>query len=141
MFDVEIAKPLFFGGRTFGLFPFGSEQTPENNRELEGLENFGGYTGMARGYASAVLFPPYGLQRIEKSDTKVGGLKNEELSGSFVALCDAVFGEVSTLQIWNWPVSCSEYFTPGLYWWGSYFWTVYAPSKNWIVTIIASSTD
>lgn len=89
----------------------------------------------AVGYAQALFEPPYRLYK------RIGPPTNREVAAAFRRLCDALFGDLTTLEIYQWPTDCSNYFDAGHEWWGSFFWTVYAPSKNWIVTILASSTD
>ncbi len=94
--------------------------------------------GKAPNYPYTLLAPPHGLAR---RWPQVKKLTSKEVVTQFSALCDALFGDPKTLEILDWPTDCSNYFEPGLEWWGSSFWTVYAPSKKWIVAILASSTD
>lgn len=93
----------------------------------------GDYT--TTGYTQALFETPHRL----RSDTD--SLTNREVAAAFRRLCAALFGDLNTLEIYSWPTDCSEYFDAGHEWWGSFFWTVYSPSKNWLVTITASTTD
>ena len=81
--------------------------------------------------SKAVLDPPY---RLRDSDL-------HEQSRAFVSLTDELFGDPNSIQVLSWPVESSNIFDAGLEWWGSYFWTVFAPQKNWMIGITASSTD
>lgn len=66
-------------------------------------------------------------------------------SGASITLCeqvcDALFGDIASLEIYAWPTDCSNFFDFGKEWWGTFFWTVYSPTHNWYVGILASSTD
>jgi hypothetical protein len=51
------------------------------------------------------------------------------------------FCNISELTIYAWDTNCSVVFNSGKEWWGSYFWTIYNPTKKWYIGIIASETD
>jgi hypothetical protein len=51
------------------------------------------------------------------------------------------FGDLETLEIYAWTTDCSNYFDAGKEWWGEFFWTVYSPTYDWYVGILASDTD
>ena len=97
-----------------------------------------GAEGKTPGYAYTLLEPPHGLSEQWPQRRK---LAPAEVKTQFSFLCDVLFGNLDTLDIFDWPTDCSNYFEPGLEWWGSSFWTVHAPQKNWIVSILASTTD
>ncbi|BCM90667.1 hypothetical protein IAD21_02524 [Abditibacteriota bacterium] len=123
--------------------PFPSIDEVKNNAHLSSEEVSPFYEDyeFTSGYAYALLDPPYGLNRRTAWWRRKQPLLPLEIGTAFLRLCDALFGARETLQIYDWPTDCSNYFEPGHEWWGSFFWTVYSPSKNWIVTIIASTTD
>jgi hypothetical protein len=51
------------------------------------------------------------------------------------------FDEMKELTIYTWSIDCTHYFEVGKEWWGSYFWTVYNPTKNIYIGIIGSDSD
>ena len=81
-------------------------------------------------YPYAVLHPPYNLR----------GTEPEQLA-LLERLCRALFGDLETLEIYEWPTDCSNYFDAGKEWWGTFFWTVYSPTYDWYICILASTTD
>ncbi len=133
-FDWAVRKPLF-------SFP-GASRLHAYDYEMDELmrgQPWGMSSDLAYGYAYAVFDPPYSLYGF--SARKSQDRSPKVIGTAFLHLCDALFGDLETLEIYSWPTDCSNYFDAGHEWWGSFFWTVYAPSKNWIVTIIATSTD
>jgi hypothetical protein len=90
------------------------------------------------GYIDAVLRPPY---RLFGAQGVVPVVTRATIEDSFQKMIEELFGDPSTIEVMEWDDDFSDYFKPGLEWWGAYFWTVWAPQKNWIVTILASATD
>ncbi|WP_343784001.1 hypothetical protein [Wandonia haliotis] len=41
----------------------------------------------------------------------------------------------------KWSTNCSPFFNAGKEWWGTFFWTIYNPEKNWYIGICGSETD
>jgi len=142
-FSVATQKPLFKFEHSVFLHPFDDEENAHSRLEpvvsSDELDSFN--DAPTQGYAYAILEPPYGLARRIPWRLTNHSLVPSELGPKFLQLCDVLFGDIKTLEIYDWPTDCSNYFDPGLEWWGSSFWTVYAPSKNWIIVILASSTD
>lgn len=59
----------------------------------------------------------------------------------FTALNDRLFGELKHLVIYRWGTKCSDFFEDeDAYLWGNYFWTVYSPTYDWYVAILAAAT-
>ena len=58
----------------------------------------------------------------------------------FAALNDRLFGETDRLTVYQWGTKCSDYFLEeDDYLWGNYFWTVYSPTFDWYVGILAAA--
>jgi hypothetical protein len=87
---------------------------------------------LVEGYAGAFLQPPHGF---------AGNWTNLEIGKFFLQFNRAFFGNIDKLTIYSWPIDCSTYFDAGKEFWGSYFWTVYCPQKEWYIGIAASATD
>jgi len=52
-----------------------------------------------------------------------------------------LFTDISQIEVYKWSTDSSNYFDEGKDWWGSFFWTVYNPCRDWYIGIIASTTD
>lgn len=115
-------------GHDNGNIPF-CAQSPEVQPSLFG------------GYAYALLEPPGGLIRPDFWWRKKRSPLPEETGPAFTRLCDALFGDLETLEIYQWPTDCSNHFNEDRKIWGNFFWTVHAPSKNWFVTILSDDLD
>lgn len=87
-----------------------------------------------------MLEPPYSLH-LKSGCLRATKKPLPDLRIAFAQLCDELFGNLDTLDIFSWPTHSSEYFDAGHEWWSTGFWTVYSPDKKWIVTVLASSTD
>jgi len=60
----------------------------------------------------------------------------------FFSIADELFcGFHCPLTIFQWSTNCSNYFDAGHEWWGSFFWTVEPEGADYIVSIVASTTD
>ena len=84
-----------------------------------------------RGYAYAFATDPSSLK-----------LSDAELATLFFTVAEELlFGFHCPLTIFQWSSNCSNYFDAGHEWWGSFFWTVEPEGADYIVSIVASSTD
>jgi hypothetical protein len=102
------------------------------------------------GLARALLDPPYGLQPPEAVGKfgSPGYARREkawmrEILRAFCAEVLAIddLQRVSHLRIHRWTMDWSNYFQPGLEWWGAFFWTVEDTKNGWVTVIGASTTD
>lgn len=59
----------------------------------------------------------------------------------FIDFNKALFPTPSSLEVYRWSDSFSDYFEPGKEWWGTALWTAYDASTQQIVVIGASATD
>lgn len=85
-----------------------------------------------QGYTDAFLNPPHFF---------AGDLTNVEIGELFLECNHFFFGDINKIAVYSWPTDCSNYFEAGKEWWGSFFWTVYNPVKDWYIGIAASTTD
>lgn len=105
----------------------GERYDPENETLRQSAQSQYATTG----YADAFLEPPNGLSLDKKEALVLFKQINTELFASID----------TTLDIRQWPTDWSNVFDDGKEWWGAHFWTVFVPSKKWVVVICASSTD
>lgn len=87
---------------------------------------------ITQGYADAFLQPPYPFGNKHMS--------NLELGTYFLDINNFLFSDINQIEIFSWSTNCN-YFDDGKEWWGSFFWTVYNPIKDWHIGITASATD
>ena len=83
-------------------------------------------------FAYAFFQPPYCFM-ITKSNFEKGNF--------FLDFCRLLFTDISQIEVYKWSTDSSNYFDEGKDWWGSFFWTVYNPCRDWYIGIIASETD
>ena len=88
---------------------------------------------VTQGYADAFLSPPHSF----------GGsnLTNFEIGKFFLDFNQFFFDDINKVTVYEWTTNCSNYFDAGKEWWGSHFWTLYNPIKDWFIGIAASTTD
>ncbi|MEL6696695.1 MAG: hypothetical protein AAFP89_10655 [Bacteroidota bacterium] len=84
------------------------------------------------GFISCFMEPPYGLRL---------GKTIKERGEYLLSFMDFFFGDVQRIEVYAWNTDCSSFFDVGKEWWGSYFWTVYNPTKEWYISLAASATD
>ena len=87
---------------------------------------------VTQGYTDAFLSPPHYF---------AGNMTNLEIGKLFLEYNRVFFDAITNITVYSWPTNCSNYFEAGKEWWGSYFWTVYNPIKDWYIGIVASTTD
>lgn len=137
-FDIEQGKPLVRGqlsNETLNeYFYYDQPEALSNkidinklNRDYRKL-----YPDEPGWFIHALSEPPYRLN-----------LGNDiHVHGQFILdFLDYFFGDLAAITVYSWSNDCSVVFDAGKEWWGSYFWTVYNPEKQWYIGIIASETD
>lgn len=137
-FDIKQSKPLIrgqLGNETLNsYFYFDETETKSNKIDVNKLdEEYRKLYPENKGYFIHTLMePPYNM--------KLGKdiLKRGEYVLDFM---DYFFSDINKITIYTWNTDCSVIFDAGKEWWGSYFWTIYNPMKNWYIGIIASETD
>jgi hypothetical protein len=91
-------------------------------------------------FTSAFLEPPYSLIQLVGQEARP--LTNTEKHRLFFETIDRLFGGLSeNCTIFRWSADSSSYFDAGKEWWGTYFYTVFAPDFSRIVGVVASTTD
>ena len=128
-YDWVNEKPKFKGKKNgkHWYFDFDNYEYDEPKRKLEavGVEH-------NRGFIQAFFFPPHGLNLGDEYSEAV------EYFNDFTAV---FFDELKDLKIYTWSIDCTYFFEFGKEWWGSYFWTVYNPTKDIYIGIVASESD
>ena len=136
-FDLKTGKPLIKGvQRLYNSYFYFDTEENENNiiniEEVSGQFNFIESDGVTSAFCGAFLEPPHSV-RIGKTILEHGQY--------FLEFCNFLFSDLKLLEIYKWSVNCSNYFDAGKEWWGSHFWTIYNPTKNIYIGIVASTTD
>ncbi|OFK85933.1 MULTISPECIES: hypothetical protein [unclassified Eikenella] len=83
-------------------------------------------------FCHAFLNPPYPAHF---------GQTARETGEYFLDFCRQLFGSLDHIEAYAWNTDCSDYFTDGREWWGTYFWTVYSPQNRLYTGIMGSATD
>jgi len=128
-YDWENNKPKFKGkknGKQW-YFDFDNHEYDEPKIKLKakGIKH-------NRGFIQAFFFPPYGMN--------LGEEKSDALK-YFNNFSRIYFDQLKEIEIFNWSIDCTHFFQFGKEWWGSYFWTVYNPTKNIYIGIVGSDSD
>ncbi|MDO4478677.1 MAG: hypothetical protein Q4B73_06550 [Lachnospiraceae bacterium] len=90
-------------------------------------------------YWYAFVEPPCGSEPVVKDDKIV---RDEYGQEDFEAVNGALFPNgVRQLTVYDWTTDWSDYFDAGHEWWGTGCWSIYDPSMQRYVVIMASSTD
>lgn len=137
-YDLEQDKPLVRGlqaNDTMNSYFFYDEaETPDNIVDLsERREGFDWEAaGAGPGFVYAFMEPPYTL---EAGETIL------ERGKYLMGFMDHYFGKKEGLEVFSWSTDCAPFFDAGKEWWGTFFWTVYCPEKDWYIGILGSSTD
>jgi hypothetical protein len=136
--DLNNMKPLIrgqLGNDTLNsYFYYDQDEIPENKVDINTLDATYRQLYMDnKGYfVHTLMEPPYNL----------GLGKDIYLRGKYLLeFLEYFFCDINELTIYAWDTNCSVVFDAGKEWWGSYFWTIYNPTKKWYIGIIASETD
>lgn len=105
------------------------KELPENKIDYRLLQSNGEFA--TQGYADAFMSPPH----------RMWFETNAEAAEFFLKTNSYLFSDFTQLVIYKWSIDCSNFFDAGKEWWGSFFWTVYNPTKDWYIGIAASTTD
>lgn len=137
-FDIDKNKPIVRGvrkGPTYGhYFYFDDDEVEKNilNIEDERKAFWDANPNNAGGLIYALSEPPYPM--------KIG--ENIEERGRYILeFMTYFFNDIRKLQVFSWSTKSSNIFDIGNDWWGSFFYTVYNPIKDWYIGIIASTSD
>lgn len=134
-FDFKSMKPILRGFKYLNnSFYFDSKEKSENIVDIRDSELFKNdksdlYT---IGFAQAFLDPVHGF-RVSNSIFETGKY--------FIDFCDFLFSDLNEMEVLKWNTDCSNYFDDGKEGWGTHFWTVYNPAKDYYIGITASNTD
>lgn len=116
------------------LFYFDSEEISDNiidigNSEFCRNNKSNLYT---IGFAQAFLDPVHAFS-VSNSILETGKY--------FIHFYEFLFSDFNKIKILKWNTACSNYFDDGREWWGTHFWTVYNPLKDYYIGITAFITD
>ena len=137
LFDFKSMRPIIRGRTANHLNDYFFYDCQENKNEIIDVSKLDFYhkyssNGTSLGFTGAFLDPPHSLR---------AGNTILEKGQYFLSFCDFVFSDIKKIVVYKWSTDCSNYFDAGKEWWGSHFWTVYNPVKNWYIGIAASTTD
>lgn len=137
-FDLNKMKPFIrgqLGNSTLNsYFYYDQEEIPKNMVDINALNTTYKqlHTDNKGYFIQTLMEPPYSLN--------LG--KEIYLRGKYLLeFLEYFFSDVNKLTIYAWDTNCSVIFDAGKEWWGSYFWTIYNPTKKWYIGIIATETD
>jgi hypothetical protein len=131
-YDLELNKPIIRGLVLSNHFYFDQQEAKENAIDINKRIKKYGKNGHSTGFTDAFLNPPYSL--------KCGNTIYEQ-GNYFNDFCQFLFTDLSKISIFKWSTDCSNYFDNGKEWWGTHFWTIYNPEKDWFIGALASTTD
>lgn len=137
-FDIGSGKPLVrgqLGNETLNsYFYYDQMETPSNKIDINKLvENYRTlFPENKGGFVHALMEPPYNMNLVKEI------LKRGEYLLDFLKY---FFNDLNRITVYSWNTDCSIVFDAGKEWWGSYFWTIYNPTKEWYIGVIASETD
>jgi hypothetical protein len=134
-YDLELNKPIIRGLTLSNHFYFDQQERIENAIDIsKRIKKHGnhGISGHSTGFTDAFLNPPYAL--------KCGDTIYEQ-GKYFIDFCQFLFTDLNNICIFKWGTDCSNYFDDGKEWWGTHFWTIYNPEKDWFIGVLASTTD
>ncbi|MDO4489201.1 MAG: hypothetical protein Q4B67_08975 [Eubacteriales bacterium] len=90
-------------------------------------------------YWFAFVEPPHGTSPVERDGVV---LRDEYGREDFDRINEALFPNgTEELEVYKWSTDWSEYFEPGLEWWGAACWSIYDKTLGRYVVIMASATD
>ncbi len=136
LFDVE-TKTIFVRGRKMyanQYFEHTTDEIQENIVNIQERINLheSKYEICDGNFTYAFMEPPFSLQTGETL------YERGEYFNNFI---QNTFDDISKLEVFTWSKDCHNFFDAGKEWWGSYFWTVYNPTKNIYLGIVGSETD
>lgn len=137
-YDSDLHKPFvrgMKGNETLNsYFYFDSEEEVSNKIDMNKRvqEFILRYPDENGDFVRAFMEPPYTIKT---------GKTIKERGEYFIDFVNFLFSDLSKIEIMKWSTDCSSFFDAGKEWWGSFFWTVYNPEKDWYVGICGSETD
>lgn len=134
-FDFKLKKPILRGIKyPNSMFYYDNEEMHKNAINIHDSELVKKHTSdlHTNGFTQAFLDPPHGFS---VSNTIL------DTGNYFINFCDFLFSDLNKIEIFKWNTDCSNYFDVGKEWWGTHFWTVYNPIKDYYIGILASTTD
>ncbi len=137
-FDLNEMKPFVrgqLGNDTLNsYFQYNQDELPENKIDINALDTIYQrlYQSNEGYFIHALMEPPYSLSL---------GKEIYQRGKYLLDFLNFFFSDLNELVIYTWNTDCSVVFDAGKEWWGSYFWTIYNPTKKWYIGIIASETD
>lgn len=137
-YDLEHEKPFVRGLKNNdtinSYFHFDTEELVENTIDINSrIQEFNlKYANRNGDFVYAFMEPPYSIQT---------GKTIKEKGEYLIEFMNFIFTDLTKIEIMKWSTDCSPYFDAGKEWWGTFFWTVFNPEKDWYIGICGSSTD
>ncbi|MEH0158430.1 hypothetical protein V6R21_30535 [Limibacter armeniacum] len=137
-YDLEQGKPFVRGKKgndtRNSYFYFDTEEAVVNKIDMKKrIQEFNlKYPNRNGNFVYAFMEPPYSIQT---------GKTIKEKGEYLIDFMNFIFTDMTKIEIMKWGTDCSPYFDAGKEWWGTFFWTVYNPEKDWYIGICGSSTD
>lgn len=137
-FDLKLHMPIIQGqlGETkkeaFYYYDIDEKLDKEVDINMLSDDFLDSYPNNKGWFINAFMNPPYGMQI---------GTSVKQKGKYLTDFMEFFFSDLHKLDIYAWSTDCSMFFDAGKEWWGSYFWTIYNPEKDWYIGIVGSATD
>ncbi|NME68525.1 hypothetical protein [Flammeovirga aprica] len=137
-YDFKLEKPFVRGIKgndtINSYFYYDSEELTTNKIDINNRINEFNlkYETPNSDFIYAFMEPPFSIQI---------GKTIKEQGEYLIEFMNYIFSDLKKIEIMKWSTDYSPYFDAGKEWWGTFFWTVYNPEKDWYIGICGSSTD
>lgn len=137
-YDTDLHKPFVRGMKSSetinSSFYFDTVEVESNKIDInKRVHEFDlKYPNWNVNFVHAFMEPPYTIKT---------GKTIKERGEYLIEFVNFLFSDLSKIEIMKWSTDCCPFFDAGKEWWGSFFWTVYNPEKDWYIGICGSETD
>ena len=137
-YDLQFNKPLIRGiisNETLNsYFYFDEDEISKNKIDFQlFLDKYNASYSWLNGYfIYAFMEPPYTMNI---------GTTIRQRGEYLLDFINYFFSDMDNIEIMKWSTDCSSFFDAGKEWWGTFYWTVYNPEKDWYIGICGSTTD
>ena len=136
-YDLERDKPIVRGVKgndtCNSYFYFDEDEEVKIKIDIQSIINdYQKKFSYSNGFVYAFMEPPYSIAT---------GKTIKEKGEYLIEFINYFFSNLNQIEIMKWSTDCSPFFDSGKEWWGTYFWTVYNPKKDWYIGICGSETD
>lgn len=137
-YDLELKRPFIKGRKSNetinSFFYYDEAEIVENKKMInDRIRDFEKRFPQNNGnFVYAFMNPPYSIST---------GNTIRERGEYLIEFMNYFFSDFHNIEIMKWSTDCSQFFDAGKEWWGTFFWTIYNPKKDWYIGVCGSSTD